>query len=91
MNVNNSDYRRVDAEARIPLFNDTCTATGGVDELSLWVGLGGYFTNKLIQNGQANTAAWPDNSMGAFWEVLNSSYDTHERVVDYNFSFVGDW
>lgn len=61
------NFRRVYGTARIPTFSGTLCS--GTTALALWVGLGGYGTNYLIQNGWVTNNGSPQG-MFAWWEVV---------------------
>ncbi|WP_154674041.1 hypothetical protein [Nakamurella lactea] len=72
-----SDYRRVAGSARIPHITRTSCGSGSPGE-SRWVGIGGYGTSRLIQNGASSYSNGTYQVMQGWWEMLNSGYDTHE-------------
>jgi hypothetical protein len=46
---------------------------------SIWTGIGGIGTVRLIQIGTSQTSQSDMNALTAWWEAINSSYNTYQR------------
>lgn len=89
MNINNSStlntYTKADGEWTEPAFVAVCPAASAY---TIWSGLGGYNSTRLIQAGVNTDTAL--NSSYMFWEVLSSAHPNSEVKLTGDIVRAGD-
>lgn len=80
----NGDFSKVVGEEVEPTYQAVCPTASAH---SHWVGFGGYYSRSLIQAGVDNIGTFTlQGGRYAFYEYLNSSYDSHETHLNLTIS-----